>query len=183
MNRQRRVSLALITLFASFFATQHAHAQGREDGCDGTWQQLQSGPLANDGWTMLLEHSNGTMARGMFADEGEHEWTFWNSGKMWFQDGGWPEDCPQPPEEAPTDEPTEEPTDSPKGGGTTTTTTTVIVIQTTTTTTQDAPNTAQQSTRSNELTSSGGDFTLEEELEFLMWLDAERLEDVDRADW
>ena len=41
----------------------------------------------------------------------------------------------------------------------------------------------QQSTRSNDLTSSGGDFTLEEELEFLMWLDAERLEDVDRTDW
>ena len=179
MNRRQRVSLALITLFTSFFATQQTQAQGREDGCDGTWQQLQSGPLANDGWTMLLEHSNGTMARGMFTDEGEHEWTFWNSGKMWFQDGGWPDDCPQPPEEAPTDEPT----DSPKGGGTTTTTTTVIVIQTTTTTTHDAPNTPQQSTRSNELTSSGGDFTLEEELEFLMWLDAERLEDVDGADW
>ena len=183
MNRRQRVSLALITLFTSFFATQQTQAQGREDGCDGTWQQLQSGPLANDGWTMLLEHSNGTMARGMFADEGEHEWTFWNSGKMWFQDGGWPDDCPRPPEEALTDEPTDEPTDSPKSGGTTTTTTTVIVIQTTTTTTRDAPNTPQQSTRSNERTSSGGDFTLEEELEFLMWLDAERLEDVDGADW
>ena len=183
MNRRQRVSLALITLFTSFFATQQTQAQGREDGCDGTWQQLQSGPLANGGWTMLLEHSNGTMARGMFVDEGESEWSFWNNGKMWFQEGGWPEDCPQPPEEAPTDDPTDEPTDSPKGGGTTTTTTTVIVIQTTTTTTRDAPNTPQQSTRSNERTSSGGDFTLEEELEFLMWLDAERLEDVDGADW
>ena len=184
MNRQRRVSLALITLFASFFATQHAQAQGREDGCDGTIEMIDATFFDDGSGTILFENSEGTRTRGLFTADGEVEWVHSNPlWGIWGKDGGWPDDCPRPPEEAPTDEPTDEPTDSPKGGGTTTTTTTVIVIQTTTTTTQDAPNTPQQSTRSNELTSSGGDFTLEEELEFLMWLDADRSSGVDGADW
>ena len=182
MNRKQRIFLALFTLLSTLVAAERTHAQGREDGCDGTMQQIDAGILGDGSATIVFTNSEGTYIRGIFTQDGEAEWVFSNPlWGMWGQDGGWPDDCPRPPEEAPkddptdnpTDEPKNDPTDSPDGGGTTTTTTTITITTTTTTTT------TQQSTGSSELDVFGNDYTLEEELAFLVWLEQELASDAD----